>query len=159
MALGAVDCLPKPIDGVRLASVLERHANVQTQNKILIVEDDPASSEIVVRLLSRSGWKIETASNGEEAMERIKQSQPALIVLDLMMPVMDGFAFTDELRSSLEFQNIPIFVLTSKSLTPDEHRRLNGQVEAIMNKGDGVRQLLLDSVKQIFGSADQSVDE
>ena len=92
-------------------------------------------------------------------MERIKQSQPALIVLDLMMPVMDGFAFTDELRSSLEFQNIPIFVLTSKSLTPDEHRRLNGQVEAIMNKGDGVRQLLLDSVKQIFGSADQSVDE
>lgn len=142
-----------------MASVLERHANVQTQNKILIVEDDPASSEIVVRLLSRSGWKIETASNGEEAMERIKQSQPALIVLDLMMPVMDGFAFTDELRSSLEFQNIPIFVLTSKSLTPDEHRRLNGQVEAIMNKGDGVRQLLLDSVKQIFGSADQSVDE
>lgn len=159
MALGAVDCLPKPIDWVRLASVLERHANVRTQNKILIVEDDPASSEIVVRLLSRSGWKIETASNGEEAMERIKQSQPALIVLDLMMPVMDGFAFTDELRSSLEFQNIPIVVLTSKSLTPDDHRRLNGQVEAIMNKGDGVRQLLLDSVKQILGSADQSVDE
>ena len=114
----AVDCLPKPIDWVRLASVLERHANVQTQNKILIVEDDPASSEIVVRLLSRSGWKIETASNGEEAMERIKQSQPALIVLDLMMPVMDGFAFTDELRSSLEFQNIPIVVLTSKSTAP-----------------------------------------
>ena len=89
----------------------------------------------------------------------LSKSQPALIVLDLMMPVMDGFAFTDELRSSLEFQNIPIVVLTSKSLTPDDHRRLNGQVEAIMNKGDGVRQLLLDSVKQILGLADQSVDE
>ena len=73
MAALARGLLAKPIDWVRLASVLERHANVQTQNKILIVEDDPASSEIVVRLLSRSGWKIETASNGEEAMERIKQ--------------------------------------------------------------------------------------
>lgn len=155
MALGAVDCLSKPIDWVRLSSVLDRYSGVQTRNKILIVEDDPASSEIVVRLLTRAGWDIETASNGQEAMERIREGRPALIVLDLMMPVMDGFAFTDQLRSQKEYVDIPIVVLTSKSLTPEDHRRLNGQVEAIMNKGDGTRQLLLDSVKTLLRGASE----
>jgi len=155
MALGAVDCLSKPIDWVRLSSVLDRYSGVQNRNKILIVEDDPASSEIVVRLLTRAGWDIETASNGQEAMERIREGRPALIVLDLMMPVMDGFAFTDQLRSQKEYVDIPIVVLTSKSLTPEDHRRLNGQVEAIMNKGDGTRQLLLDSVKTLLRGASE----
>jgi signal transduction histidine kinase/CheY-like chemotaxis protein len=150
MALGAVDCLAKPIDWVRLASVLERHTKVKAQNKILIVEDDPASSEIVVRLLSRRGWKIETAVNGHEAMQRIEEGNPALIVLDLMMPVMDGFEFIEKLHEHEDYRDIPIVVLTSKSLTPEDHRRLNGQVETIMNKGDGARQLLLDSIKHLL---------
>ncbi len=152
MALGAVDCLSKPIDWIRLSSVLDRHAGVTKQKSILIIEDDADSSEIVVRLLSRSGWKIETATNGREALEKINVSVPALIVLDLMMPVMDGFSFTEELRNHPEYQSIPIVVLTSKSLTPEDHRRLNGRVEAIMNKGQGARQLLLESVKSLIGS-------
>jgi signal transduction histidine kinase/CheY-like chemotaxis protein len=153
MALGAVDCLSKPVDWIRLSSVLDRHAVVAKQKSILIIEDDPDSSEIVVRLLSRSGWKIETATNGREALEKINASVPALIVLDLMMPVMDGFSFTEELRNHPQYRSIPIVVLTSKSLTPEDHRRLNGQVEAIMNKGQGARQLLLESVKSLIGAS------
>lgn len=70
-----------------------------------------------------------------------------------MMPVMDGFAFVEELRSSHDFYSIPIVVLTGKSLTPEDHRRLNGQVEAIMHKGLANRSALLDSVKSFLKDA------
>lgn len=154
MALGAVDCLPKPIDWDRLAAVLDRHTRVANEKRtILVVEDEPHGSELVRRLLKRTNWLVETAQNGMDALAKIGQNPPSLIVLDLMMPVMDGFAFVEELRSSHDFYSIPIVVLTGKSLTPEDHRRLNGQVEAIMHKGLANRSALLDSVKSFLKDA------
>jgi len=150
LALGATDCLTKPIDWNRLDTLLERLMEVDTPAPILVVEDDSASSELVRRLLERDGWTVDVAANGEDAMHQIRNRRPALVVLDLMMPVMDGFTFSDQLRAEPGCEDIPVVVLTSKSLTPDDHKRLNGHVADILTKGAYQRGDLLQLVRKLM---------
>ncbi|MFM7188521.1 MAG: response regulator [Armatimonadota bacterium] len=149
MALGATDCLTKPIDWNRLDTLLERLTEAETPAPILVVEDDTASSELVRRLLERDGWTVKVAENGEDALRQVRQRRPALVVLDLMMPVMDGFTFSDQLRAEPGCEDIPVVVLTSKSLTPDDHKRLNGHVADILTKGAYQRGDLLHIVRKL----------
>lgn len=149
MALGATDCLTKPIDWNRLDALLERLTEEDSPAPILVVEDDTASSELVRRLLERDGWTVDVAANGEEALRHVRQRRPALVVLDLMMPVMDGFSFSDQLRAEPGCEDIPVVVLTSKSLTSDDHRRLNGHVADILTKGAYQRGDLLQLVRKL----------
>jgi signal transduction histidine kinase/DNA-binding response OmpR family regulator len=150
LALGATDCLTKPIDWNRLDTLLERLMEVDTPAPILVVEDDSASSELVRRLLERDGWTVDVAANGEDAIHQIRNRRPALVVLDLMMPVMDGFTFSDQLRAEPGCEDIPVVVLTSKSLTPDDHKRLNGHVADILTKGAYQRGDLLQLVRKLM---------
>ena len=156
MALGATDCLTKPIDWNRLDTLLERLTECETPAPILVVEDDTASSELVRRLLERDGWTVDVAANGEAALQQVRQRRPALVVLDLMMPVMDGFTFADQLRAEPGCDDIPVVVLTSKSLTPDDHKRLNGHVADILTKGAYQRGDLLLLVRKLTAASDEN---
>ena len=158
LALGATDCLTKPIDWPKLNGLLDRLITHAEPGHILVVDDDLASNDLARRLLERDGWRIRTASNGREALLSVQDQLPALIVLDLMMPEMDGFSFSETLRTDPRYSQIPIVVLTSKSLTPDDHRRLNGQVNDILVKGSTSRLDLLATVRRLAGPSPMSND-
>ena len=134
-ALGAADYLTKPFEREDLLSAVKKHLDTATPHSILIVEDDAATREIAHRTLEKEGWTVVEAVNGREGLERVAASMPALILLDLMMPEMDGFQFAAELRRNPQWQLIPVMVMTAKELTPEERRRLNGNVERVLKKG------------------------
>lgn len=142
LALGATDCLSKPIDWNRLNTTLSRLSPPSPSRSVLIVEDDPDAQELSRRILEKDGWNILVASNGREALDVIARQRPALVILDLMMPVMDGFSLVDVMQADPELASIPILVLTSKTLSPEDHRRINGRVREILAKGDHRSDLL-----------------
>jgi len=98
------------------------------------VEDDPSTREMIRRTLEQDGWTVCEAENGRVGIERLAESRPELILLDLMMPEMDGFEFLRELRKQDAFVDIPVIVVTAKELTADDVRILRGQTERIITK-------------------------
>jgi len=147
--LGATDYLTKPVEWDRLTTVLRKFRCISPPCTVLVVEDDPASRAISSRMLERAGWQVETAVNGKEALERVAEKVPELILLDLMMPGMDGFEFASRLRSNPKWRAIPIVVLTAKDITAEDQRRLNGCVERILQKGGSSQEALLAQVAQL----------
>jgi len=135
VAMGATDCLTKPVDWPKLEQLLGRLTGDSQLGQVLVVEDDDANAELLRRLLGKAGWSVERACNGREALDRIAISRPALILLDLMMPEMDGLEFVDQLRRNPIAAAIPVIVLTAKSLSPDDQARLNGRVSDVLSKG------------------------
>ena len=133
--LGAAEYLSKPIDRDRLAAVMAKHRRETGASQVLIVEDDPTTRDVLSRSLVKTGWDVAEAGNGRQALERVQQHEPALILLDLMMPEMNGFEFITELREHEAWRHIPVVVLTSKDLTTEERALLTGKVERIVQKG------------------------
>jgi signal transduction histidine kinase/DNA-binding response OmpR family regulator len=133
--LGAADYLTKPIDWERLAAILRKYPCAHPPCAVLIVEDNTAMRAMLRRELEKEEWVVTEAANGREALECVAANRPELILLDLMMPEMDGFAFVEELRQHEAWRSIPIVVITAKDLTPDDCQRLNGYVEQILQKG------------------------
>jgi signal transduction histidine kinase/DNA-binding response OmpR family regulator len=148
-ALGASDYLLKPIDYDRLTSLLQRYQEDSTLNSVLVVEDNPENREMIRRQLTKSGWRVIEAENGRKALSALEEEQPSLILLDLMMPEMDGFEFVSELRQRQEWQSIPVIVLTAKDLTQEDRQRLDGQIQRIYQKGSYNRQTLLGEVRTL----------
>jgi CheY-like chemotaxis protein len=110
---------------------------------VLLIEDDEATRAVIHQILTRDGWTIDEADNGRIALERLATAVPDVIVLDLMMPEMDGFEFLAELRSRPDGRDVPVLVVTAKDLTEDDRRRLNGGVErVILKRGYGPDELL-----------------
>jgi len=144
-ALGADDFLTKPVDAEKLRGVIAKHAG-QPNAEVLIVEDDPASSDMLGRLLQKEKLGVLTAENGSAALEVLATKRPALILLDLMMPVMDGFEFLRILKTEPQLASIPVVVVTAKDLTPTDRERLDGSVQAIIQKGAIERDKLLREV-------------
>src|SRR5262249_53641326 len=134
-ALGASEYLTKPVDREQLLAALRKYGCEQPTCLILVVEDDPATREVISRTLEKEGWEIDQAENGRVALQRIGNKRPGLILLDLMMPEMDGFEFLAELRLHEQWHTIPVIVVTAMELTQEERRRLNGQVAGILQKG------------------------
>jgi CheY-like chemotaxis protein len=147
--LGASEYLNKPIDRERLAAILQKFHVRGVAGQVLVVEDDKGTRDVIRRTLSKHGWRVHEAENGQVALDRVAQQLPELILLDLMMPEMDGFEFLAELRRNQAWRSIPVVVLTSKDLTNEERRRLNGQVEKILQKGMFNREALLAEVKRV----------
>ena len=120
--------------------------------RILVVEDDVATRAITRNILEKEGWKVSEAENGRVALESMELNRPSLILLDLMMPEMDGFEFADRVRQHPEWRLIPIVVLTAKDLSGEERRRLSGSVETILQKANDSRETLLDQVRDLVAN-------
>ena len=149
-ALGAADYFTKPIDWHRLSAALKKHRRSASAQTVLVVEDDAATREMFRRTLEKDGWKVIEAENGRFGIERVADEVPAIILLDLMMPEMDGFTFMQQLRARPDCRDIPVIVITAKDLTPEDHKRLNGEVERIMQKGATGAEQLLAEVRAIL---------
>jgi len=147
-AMGVADYLKKPIDRERLVAVLRKYRRLEPPVQILVVEDDPNMREMLRRMLETDDWKVAEAENGLVALEQLARAQPSLILLDLMMPVMDGFQMVSELQKHEDWRRIPIVVISAKELAPEDRRRLQGHVKTILQKGTFSREALMREVKQ-----------
>ena len=150
-ALGAAEFMTKPVDRARLSEMLRRYQKGDTAGKVLIVEDEADARDMLSRLVEKEGWEVALAGNGREGLALVAEAQPTLIFTDLMMPVMDGFTFVEELRRVEDWKKIPVIVLTAKDLTDEDRRRLSGQVERVLDKGSQSRQDLVDRLRELAG--------
>jgi CheY-like chemotaxis protein len=148
-ALGAADYLPKPVDRERLATLLRKYRC--HPGPVLVVEDDPATREMMRRTLEQDGWHVDEAENGRVALRRMETSAPALILLDLMMPEMDGFELVAELRKNDSWRAIPIVVVTARDVSPQDRTRLNGNVKKIFQKAVLTREELAREIRTLAG--------
>ncbi|MDB4766105.1 response regulator [bacterium] len=145
--LGATEYLVKPVDRDKLVKLLRRH--IQTEDAtIMVVDDDESTRRAIASSLDRQGWSVAQAGNGIEALKILESQSPSAILLDLMMPEMDGFEFLEEFQANEDWQNIPVIVLTSKDLTAEDRSRLSGGVEKVLAKGAVNRDSFLENVKR-----------
>ena len=149
-ALGATDYLTKPIDRERLVTVLTRH---RRDRPVLVVDDDPGLRQLLRRMLEPEGYAVAEAENGRAALARLRETLPSVILLDLMMPEMDGFEFVAEVRRHEEWRAIPIIVITSRDLSATDRERLNGYVQKILQKGAHGRDQLLVEVRELVAAS------
>jgi signal transduction histidine kinase/CheY-like chemotaxis protein len=133
-ALGADDYLTKPIERQRLLDVLQKHGSHAT-GTVLVVDDDPNVRTTIRRILERESWTIIEADNGRVGLDKLAESAPQLVLLDLVMPELDGFGFLDEVRRTGIGMDVPIIVVTAMELTREVRDRLTGGIEAILQKG------------------------
>ncbi len=152
-ALGASDYLTKPIDRERLVRALRRYCRNRDACTVLVVEDDPATREVVGRALEAAGWTVDLAEHGRAGLERLAERVPGVILLDLMMPELDGFGFIAELRARPVWRDVPIVVMTAKDLTEEDRRRLNGYVRAIIQKAGAPRETFLTEVRELLAAS------
>ena len=155
-SLGAVDYLTKPVDRKLLQKTLSHYHCTDGSCPVLLVEDDVDARSIMAHALEKSGWKVSEASNGQEALDMMVDVQPRLILLDLMMPVMDGFGFLAEMRTNPEWQQIPVIVVTAKDLTAEDRARLSGCVEEVLEKNAYSREQLLKQVHEAVAACNIS---
>jgi CheY-like chemotaxis protein len=149
-ALGAADYLTKPIDRERLVTVLARY---RRDLPVLVVDDDPNFRELARRTLEREGYTVVEAENGRVALDRLREAMPGVVLLDLMMPEMDGFDFVTAVRADAAWRGLPIVVITAKDLSPDDHERLNGYVARVLQKGALSRDTLLGEVRELVAAS------
>ena len=152
IALGAAGYMTKPIDRDRLVEVLSRYRMVDQSSTILVVEDDEEQRRLVSELLSSRGWTVREAANGRAALDIIKEKSPDILLLDLMMPEMDGFELVTALQANASWRDIPVVVVTALDLTPEDRRRLNGGVEQILSKSTLTSAELMTRIGALLGS-------
>lgn len=131
-SLGASEYLTKPIDRTRIHVLMKRYK--WDSGSALVVEDDAGTRKMLRRMLEDYGLDVAEADNGQIALDELQKQAPSVIFLDLMMPVMDGFEFLEELRKTPDWRSIPIVVITSKELNHADRLRLNGGVEKLIEK-------------------------
>ena len=153
-ALGANSYLTKPIRKDILLEQIEKCIPEDNTDRgpILIVDDEPDAQELLHKILVKRGWHTQIASNGKEALQAIEQEIPSLVLLDLMMPVMDGFEFMKELRRIDAYKQIPVIVITARNLSFREIEELNENVEQIVYKGAYNVDELMSEVKQLVNN-------
>src|SRR5262245_181598 len=134
-ALGAADYLVKPVDRATLVATL-RNICGATAGRVLLIDDDEMVRRSVRQALQPLGWNVTEAENGRVAVDLLATGRPDVIILDLMMPTMDGFEFIQALRGRPDWQDLPVVVITAKDLTQEDRDRLNGGVERVIQKSD-----------------------
>jgi PAS domain S-box-containing protein len=154
-ALGATEFLTKPIDRGQLVQLLERHAPKGARRRALVVDDLAENREMLRRALEQESWNVTEAENGRVGLERLAEEEISVILLDLMMPVMDGFEFVMEMRKVEEWRRIPIVVVTAKDLTDEDRQRLNGYVAALIQKSGTDRESLLAQLREQVAAVSQ----
>ncbi|OCT13173.1 hypothetical protein A8709_20740 [Paenibacillus pectinilyticus] len=152
-SLGAAEFLTKPVYIEKLISVLDKHIPERQNNAVLVIEDDLTTSHMMTQMLEREGFKVTKAKDGRAALNTMSQALPQLILLDLMMPGMDGFEFVTELRKREAWRWIPIVVVTAKDISSEDRLRLNGYVKNIIQKGSFKRETLLQEIRSLMAGS------
>ncbi|MGL6341301.1 MAG: response regulator [Waterburya sp.] len=152
-ALGAAEYLLKPIDGKKLEAIVDKFKPIFKSDSILVVEDDPGIREMLSRQLKTKNWQVIEAENGSEALIKLQNHTPGLILSDLMMPEMDGFELVHRLKQDERWRSIPVVILTAKSITIEERQKLNGGVNKIFEKGSYQRSILFNELSNLLNEA------
>ncbi len=154
-ALGATDYLVKPVGRDRLATILNKyHIGDKSQRLVMVVEDDAIIREVTTERLKKEGWRVFKAENGRVALEHLEDKKPSLILLDLLMPEMDGFEFLSHLRQNPKWRSIPVVVSTSTKLSTEDQAHLHAYVDTVFQKEHHSRDELLEQIhKQIAVAA------
>lgn len=148
ISLGACEYIVKPIDPTRLSAIINRAVQPGTGD-ILIVDDDAGARELLSRQLRRAGFGTTEARDGEEALLRMQSNRPALVVLDLVMPRGGGFEVLRQMREAK--LDIPVVVLSGKTLTEDERRELSAGIAGIVHKsGAGIDSVIAEVRRLLF---------
>ena len=147
--LGATDYLTKPIQRSRLIDMLRRYSS--SEGRVMIVEDDDETRNILQRVLEGRGWRTILARNGREALELLETHIPNVMLLDLMMPELDGFGVLEQLRKDERYLELPVIVLTAMELSVDELQRLNAHVTEVLQKGSTSTTNLVNLVRSVLG--------
>jgi PAS domain S-box-containing protein len=149
-ALGATDFLTKPVDPERLRTVLARYGGQKAERRALIVEDDADTRVWLRRMLREEGWTAVEAANGRDALARLADAAPDVVLLDLIMPEMDGFELLEELRRDEVWRRLPVVVVTAAELSEADHERLNGSVLKVLHKTGTSREALLAELHEVL---------
>ncbi|MES0826122.1 response regulator [Ruegeria sp. SCP11] len=144
--LGASEYLVKPLDREKLRETLNRFRPKEGAPLVLLVEDDEPTRAWLRGCLVNEGWRVTEGENGRIALSLIKEQTPDLILLDLMMPEMDGFEFLEALRKTTKCKNTPVIVITAADLTKEDRQRLTNGVESILEKSSTSCDTLLEEV-------------
>jgi PAS domain S-box-containing protein len=153
-SLGAADYVIKPVDWNRLRHVMESFRDAE--GDVLVVDDEADTRYRSRQALEKNGWSVVEAANGREGLDQVAKSIPRVILLDLNMPVMDGFDFLRELRARPGCDQIPVVVLTALDLTADDRRRLRG-ANQVLNKGDTSMRSLAEKLRRLgTGAVEQA---
>jgi len=147
-ALGATEFLTKPVKRDQMVQLLDRYAPDGAERFALVVDDKMENREVLRRALEAEGWEVDEADNGRIALDKVVERAPSLILLDLMMPVMDGFEFVLEMRKRDASGAVPIVVVTAKDITPEDRQRLNGDVGGLIQRGGLDRDSLLVQLRE-----------
>ena len=146
-SLGAVDHLSKPVDRNQLKSAVLKYA---LRGNALVIDDEQNARDIAQKSLQAIGWEVVTAENGKEGLDKFNDNNVDLILLDIMMPVMDGFEFLNNLRSSANGRNVPVIVLTAKDLSQAERKLLAGSVEQVFSKDETSIESLIGEINSQY---------
>ena len=149
-SLGATDYVVKPVRWDRFKTVMDRFR--PPEESVLIVEDDADTRERLRSVLERDGWAVSEAANGQEGLARLDEVRPGVVLLDLTMPVMDGFTFLERMRARPDCAEVPVIVLTALDLTREDRRRLAGASQ-ILNKGEVTMRALGDRLHRLAEKA------
>jgi signal transduction histidine kinase/CheY-like chemotaxis protein len=149
-ALGAAEYLVKPVQREQVVDAIERHAPARSERQtVVVIDDDPIDLDLVEAVLVPEGYKVVRARGGEEGVAIVGREHPALVLLDLLMPGVDGFDVVHRLRADPATASVPIVVLTAKEMTSLDRDRLAGQIDYLAQKGAFGREQLVDLVGHV----------
>ncbi|AWN49351.1 hybrid sensor histidine kinase/response regulator [Methylobacterium terrae] len=145
-SLGAVEAVPKPVDWTRLRTILDQFR--AADGDVLVVDDDADMRHRLRTVLERNGWTVREAGNGCEALNQVRHGVPRLVLLDLTMPVMDGFSFLDQLRVTPGCAEVPVVVLSARDVTAAERDRLS-EANQVLRKGNASLQDIATELRKL----------
>ena len=159
IALGAAGYLTKPIDRERLHRLVRRFQAPTRATRVLMVEDDASQRERMLGWLERPHWIVREAANGQEALDLLREEKPDVILLDLMMPEMDGFEVVAALQGDKDWRDIPVIVITSLDLDAKDRARLNSGVQSVLVKEKFRPEDLVEHIRRLVQSRPAATNE
>jgi len=153
MTLGAIDYLTKPIERDKLVAIMGRFKSSAGPTRVLVVEDDAMQRERIRSWLEPQHWLLADAENGRVALDLLEASPPDVVLLDLMMPEMDGFQLVAEMQKNPAWRRIPVIVITARDLTTEDRARLDSGIETVLMKESFSPASLIERVRQVVTQA------
>jgi CheY-like chemotaxis protein len=151
-ALGATEYLMKPISRESLLDTVRRHVPSVQTGQVLVCDDEAGSLQLISSTLETGGYSSIQAQTGREALRILSELPVSVLILDLMMPGVNGFEVIKQIREQAKFERLPIIVLTAKELTQEEMDQLQGKVNTCLQKGSSWRSQLLDQLRVSLNS-------